>query len=57
MAIGLLIIVNNMINFEHENSSPIILESLPWKYHARFYLVSLLLIFIGILSFFASYSE
>jgi len=46
-----------MINFEHHNSSQVILESLPWKYHTRFYLVGMLLVFIGFLSFFASYFE
>jgi len=57
MAIGLTFIVSSMINFEHTNSSSVILEAMPWKYHARFYVVGFLLIFISLISFFASYFE
>lgn len=46
-----------MVNFNGDNASQVIKDNVPWKFHAKHFLVAYLLIGISFLSFFASYFE
>jgi hypothetical protein len=57
LGIALIIVVGMSINFDNFNSSSIINDNMPWKFHDRYYLVSGVLVFISLFSFFASFYE
>ena len=56
-AVGLLVMVHYYINFTSVNSSGVILDSLPWQYHKRYFIVSGLIIGLSFFSFIAAYRE
>jgi hypothetical protein len=49
--------MNHFINFDSMNASEVILESIPWHYHNRFFLTGFFLLFISIFSYFAAFYE
>jgi hypothetical protein len=49
--------VNCYINFTSANASSVILDSMPWEYHKRFFIVAGLTIFLTFFSFIAAYRE
>lgn len=53
----MIIITGMCINFDNMNSSSIINDNMPWKFHERYFLVSGVLVFIALFSFVASFYE
>lgn len=49
--------VNNEINFANTNASSVILDSMPWEYHKRYFIVTGLIMFLTFFSFIAAYRE
>ena len=56
-AVLLLFMVYYYINFTSVNASSLILESMPWRYHKRYFIVAGLILFLCFFSFIASYNE
>ena len=56
-AVGLVFMVQYYMNFTSVNASSVILESLPWQYHKRYFVVAALIMFLCFFSFIASYKE
>lgn len=56
-AVLLLYMVYSQINFTSINASSVILDSMPWEYHKRYFIVSGLTIFLTFFSFIAAYRE
>lgn len=56
-AVLLLYSVNSQINFTSPNASGVILDSMPWEYHKRYFIVAGLIVFLTFFSFIASYRE
>ena len=49
--------VNSYINFTSPNASSVILDSMPWEYHKRYFIVAGLIMFLTFFSFIAAYRE
>ena len=49
--------VNSQINFANTNASSVILDSMPWEYHKRYFIVAGLIMFLTFFSFIAAYRE
>jgi len=56
-AVLLLYSVNSQINFTSPNASGVILDSMPWEYHKRYFIVAGLIMFLTFFSFIAAYRE
>ena len=57
LGVALVVVVGMCINFDNANSSSVINDNMPWKFHDRYYMVSGVLVFISLFSFFASFYE
>jgi hypothetical protein len=56
-AVLLVFIVCYFINFTNVNASAVIMDSMPWEYNKRYFIVSGLILFLCFFSFLASWRE
>ena len=56
-AVFLLYIVYSQINFTSVNASSVILDSMPWEFHKRYFIVTGLTMFLTFFSFIAAFRE
>jgi hypothetical protein len=49
--------VERTINFDGTNASSVIINQIPWRFHEKYFALSLFLVFTGAIGFIASYYE